>query len=140
MDLNNWKLECRIITENDRNQDCPITMDTIEENELYCQCSQCQYNMKKDIIQTMYKNKMNINCPMCRLRWQNKVVYINGNVLPFDVDPFHDIPPLPINWRFNDSIYLSDDELRHLEIEEYDSSDNEIFAENLEHVFFQTIE
>ena len=133
MDLNNWKLECRIITENDRNQDCPITMDTIEENELYCQCSQCQYNIKKDIIQTMYKNKMSINCPMCRLLWKNKVVYVNGSILPFDIDPFYDIQPIHINWRVNDIIYF-----RHLEDD--DSSDDEIFAENLEHVFFQSIE
>ena len=79
MNLTKWVFECREISETDKNKECPVTMDIINIDEKYCQCSQCEYNIKENVIKTMFNKTNNVKCPMCRLQWQKKIVYFNSN-------------------------------------------------------------
>jgi hypothetical protein len=36
----------RLLGKNDKNYDCPITLDKINEMDKYCKCSNCNYNFK----------------------------------------------------------------------------------------------
>ena len=82
MNLTKWVFECREISETDKNKECPVTMEIINIDEKYCQCSQCsqcEYNFKENVIKTMFNKTNNVKCPMCRLQWQKKNVYFNSN-------------------------------------------------------------
>ena len=62
MNSNNWSFKCRQITETDWNTNCPVSMETIEPDEKYCQCCQCKYNIKPNIIKDIYKTTKNVKC------------------------------------------------------------------------------
>ena len=79
MNYPKWKFECREISETDRNKDCPVSMELIDIDETYCQCNQCEYNIKENVIKIMFDKTNNVKCPMCRLQWQNNIVYFNCN-------------------------------------------------------------
>lgn len=38
---NNWVFKCRRISDTDRNTSCPVSMEIIETDDMYCQCYQC---------------------------------------------------------------------------------------------------
>ncbi len=71
-----WNSEYRLLDKNDKNIDCPITLDKINENDKYCKCSNCNYNFNYEslIIHLDIKN----DCPMCRYKWQNNKIYTNS--------------------------------------------------------------
>jgi hypothetical protein len=72
----NWVFEYRLITEHDRNQECPILLENIESNVKYCRCEKCQYNISQDALENHFK-LLRRNCPMCRTDWTNSILYIN---------------------------------------------------------------
>ena len=81
MHFNKWTIIYRLITESDRNQDCPITLDRISLNQWYCKCIRCNYNIsfkafKKSIKQTS-------KCPCCRTEWINNVLFLNSQKSSF---------------------------------------------------------
>ena len=76
---NKWTDEYRLILDTDRNRDCPVTMEPINNGETYCICSQCKYNFSEIAITTIEKNKFNFDCPMCRTKWSDFTYYKNEN-------------------------------------------------------------
>ena len=69
-----WVFNTRIITEKDRNIECPILMENINKNGLYCCCNKCKYNFLFEAFVKMNNN--NDICPMCRSQWDNLNIYI----------------------------------------------------------------
>ena len=81
--MDDWEYSSRIITEADRNKECPITMEEINIDQLYCNCAQCNYNISYNALEKIYTAKDIILCPMCRTNWTNTVIYVNGNNIPY---------------------------------------------------------
>ena len=77
----NWQFKPRIIIDSDRNKECPISLECIDTNEMYCQCNQCKYNIKHTAIKHLFKTKPVIKCPICRNVWDQKTVYANGTTV-----------------------------------------------------------
>ena len=74
-DMNNWKHECVLILETDRNMECPIQLELIQLNDEYGRCKQCKYNFSKEALMNVFKTKS--TCPMCRAKWLDKTLYTN---------------------------------------------------------------
>ena len=83
-----WEIQNRIITDSDRNKECPVTLEFINENEKYCQCSQCKYNIHIDLFNMSSIRK----CPMCRLLWENKIVYVNSTTDEINLEKVFEMP------------------------------------------------
>lgn len=71
-------IQYREITNNDRNRECPVLLETISLNEMYYSCHQCQYNFKKEAIESFSYSFF--QCPMCRfVETEKNVIYINAS-------------------------------------------------------------
>lgn len=61
-------LKSRLISADDKNQDCPITLCLIETGEKYYICPTCQYNFSADAItyiaENTYKYKEGMPSPL----------------------------------------------------------------------------
>lgn len=57
-------------------EECPLTMQHIEQNEKYYHCIHCNNNMKE----TFMNEYNNFNkCPICRQsEWTNNKIYVNS--------------------------------------------------------------
>ena len=56
---------------------CPISLEIINENELYKMCSICMNCFNRNYLNTWLD--INTNCPTCRQLWYNNNIYINTN-------------------------------------------------------------
>jgi hypothetical protein len=65
----------RLLNIDDKNTDCPITLDKINLMDKYCKCSNCNYNFDYDCLLKHLDIKN--NCPMCRFEWTCNEIYIN---------------------------------------------------------------
>lgn len=64
-----------------KNTECPITYDTIEQNQEYLCCDECRYNFTVDAVLKYWKSNSNIRkCPMCRSKWTDYCKYINIDI------------------------------------------------------------
>jgi hypothetical protein len=79
--LNDSRVLYRIIHDNERNM-CHITQNTIQINERYMLCKQCQncYNVNAIMVwlKSLHENNRSTTCPSCRQIWQDYNVYINS--------------------------------------------------------------
>ena len=72
-----WVSIYRLLIKDDKNYDCPITLDKINVMDKYCICSNCNYNFNYDAL--LKHLDIKYNCPMCRSKWTNKEIYINAS-------------------------------------------------------------
>jgi hypothetical protein len=74
-----WRSENKIISENSRNIECPITYEEIKSNDKYCECNECKYNILYSNLLTWFESRQSHSCPMCRTNWSNYIIYTNIN-------------------------------------------------------------
>ena len=74
-----WRSINKIISENSRNIECPITYEEIKSNDKYCECSKCKYNILYSNLLTWFESRQSNSCPMCRTKWSNYIIYTNIN-------------------------------------------------------------
>ena len=74
--ITKWISIYRLLNIDDKNTDCPITLDKINIMDKYCKCSKCNYNFKYDPL--LKHLDIRYDCPMCRCIWINHEIYING--------------------------------------------------------------
>lgn len=68
IELKNSIMYLRMLAIN-KNDECPITLDKIQESELYMSCHQCKYNFSKNAL---FKHlHITPTCPMCRYEWKH---------------------------------------------------------------------
>ena len=72
----NWPKVNKVLPQNARNRECPISYELINKNNSYCSCTTCSYNFLYKTLEKALLN--NFECPMCRADWTDKTVYING--------------------------------------------------------------
>jgi len=75
--LISWKSKNKLISENSRNIECPITYEEIKINDRYCECKQCKYNILYKNLLIWFDSRATHSCPMCRTNWSYYVIYIN---------------------------------------------------------------
>lgn len=51
-----WDICYRQILETDRNKECPVLLEPINDGDKYCICYECKYNISKEAINCL-KNK-----------------------------------------------------------------------------------
>lgn len=56
---------------------CSISLETIDENQLYLKCLECKTSFKQDEIEKWLEQKD--LCPNCRAQWpeSNNTIYVN---------------------------------------------------------------
>lgn len=70
------------LIETGKNDECPITYDTINYGDSYLCCSECKYNFSEQaILKHLNGNSMKKECPMCRSEWKDYCKYINKDSL-----------------------------------------------------------
>ena len=78
----------RSIHDNERNM-CHITQNTIQINERYMLCNQCQncYNVNAimEWLKSLHENNRSTTCPSCRQIWQDYNVYINSETIEGEI-------------------------------------------------------
>jgi hypothetical protein len=73
-----WSYEYRILSQEDRNTECPVTLEPITGD--YATCDECKYNISLSVLDTLsHMRKDTFNCPMCRTKWTSTIIYINRN-------------------------------------------------------------
>lgn len=73
-----WSYEYRILSQEDRNTECPVTLEPITGD--YATCDECKYNISLSVLDTLsLMRKDTFNCPMCRTKWTSTIIYINRN-------------------------------------------------------------
>jgi len=75
-EIKSWISEYRLLNIDDKNVDCPITLDKINLMDKYCKCFNCNYNFNYDSLIKHLDIKN--DCPLCRYEWTCKQIYING--------------------------------------------------------------
>lgn len=69
------------MVEKAKHETCIITLEDIEENEIYHKCSQCEQSISTEALSEWWKtsldNKGEVCCPSCRKKWDNSKLYIN---------------------------------------------------------------
>jgi len=87
-DIKSWISTYRLLNIDDKNTDCPITLDKINTMDKYCKCSNCNYNFNYDSLLKHLDIKN--NCPLCRYEWTCKEIYINSEkVIKKDLHMFN---------------------------------------------------
>lgn len=75
------------ITNTDR-KFCPLSFEDIHLGKQYMSCTQCNHNFSADIMKIWLGKKPPglRSCPMCRTKWTNYAIYINGSE-PDQINP-----------------------------------------------------
>jgi predicted Zn-ribbon and HTH transcriptional regulator len=76
--INKWKRYNKLI-DLEKNSYCPVKHEDFEYKCQYCVCKVCKYNFDADTLMECLKN--NNNCPMCRSKWTNFIIYTNEKIL-----------------------------------------------------------
>lgn len=61
-----------------KNDECPITYESINYGDSYLCCKECKYNFSEQaILKHLNGNSIKKECPMCRSEWKDYCRYIN---------------------------------------------------------------
>jgi len=74
ININNIGLFTKNITNKSitKNDECPISYEMININDIYVECKQCKYHFLEESIKTHLNNFD--TCPMCRNKWQFPII------------------------------------------------------------------
>ena len=74
ININNIGLFTKNITNKSttKNDECPISYEMININDIYVECKQCKYHFLEESIKTHLNNFG--TCPMCRNKWQFPII------------------------------------------------------------------
>jgi hypothetical protein len=67
------------IHQDEGNEECLITLGSIEEDSKYCSCIMCKKNFSFDALNAYFQmNDEVMKCPHCRQPWKEFIIYVNS--------------------------------------------------------------
>ena len=57
------------------NSKCPISLNVFYLSTYYCTCHICHHKFSDSALKQWFQTSNQKNCPMCRSKWENYVVF-----------------------------------------------------------------